>query len=180
MTLNLLLMPKFIEDGWEVHYIGDKRGIEHQEIPQVGFRCHLSIPLRLENCDVISLGKICWTSSKLVGELSNLSLSCCDSVHKHFFQRGGFVSVPPVIAARVSGVPVFIHESDLSMGLANKIAYKFATKMYSTFEQASSLSKVEHVGAVTKVSDQKNPEPDELVDIQTHFNPKLPTVLIIL
>lgn len=68
----------------------------------------------------------------------------------------GFVSVPPVIAARVSGVPVFIHESDLSMGLANKIAYKFATKMYSTFEQASSLSKVEHVGAVTKVSDQKS------------------------
>ena len=71
------------------------------------------------------------------------------------FSKGGFVSVPPVIAARVSGVPVFIHESDLSMGLANKIAYKFATKMYSTFEQASSLSKVEHVGAVTKVSDQK-------------------------
>ena len=87
--------------------------------------------------------------------------------------------MPPVIAARVSGVPVFIHESDLSMGLANKIAYKFATKMYSTFEQASSLSKVEHVGAVTKVSDQKNPEPDELVDIQTHFNPKLPTVLFV-
>ena len=41
------------------------------------------------------------------------------------------------------------------MGLANKIAYKFATKMYSTFEQAAGLAKVEHVGAVTKVSDQK-------------------------
>ncbi|EFO53848.1 UDP-N-acetylglucosamine--N-acetylmuramyl- (pentapeptide)pyrophosphoryl-undecaprenol N-acetylglucosamine transferase [Streptococcus infantis SK1302] len=25
VTLNLLLMPKFIEDGWEVHYIGDKK-----------------------------------------------------------------------------------------------------------------------------------------------------------
>ena len=87
--------------------------------------------------------------------------------------------MPPVIAARVSGVPVFIHESDLSMGLANKIAYKFATKMYSTFEQAAGLAKVEHVGAVTKVSDQKTSEPDELVDIQTHFNPKLPTVLFV-
>ena len=39
------------------------------------------------------------------------------------FSKGGFVSVPPVIAARVCRVPVFIHESDLSMGLANKIAY---------------------------------------------------------
>ncbi|MBZ4247837.1 UDP-N-acetylglucosamine--N-acetylmuramyl-(pentapeptide) pyrophosphoryl-undecaprenol N-acetylglucosamine transferase, partial [Streptococcus pneumoniae] len=52
-------------------------------------------------------------------------------------------------------------------------------KMYSTFEQASSLAKVEHVGAVTKVSDKITPEPDELVDIQTHFNPKLQTVLFV-
>ena len=29
-------MPKFIEDGWEVHYIGDKHGIEHQEILKSG------------------------------------------------------------------------------------------------------------------------------------------------
>ena len=36
VTLNLLLMPKFIEDGWEVHYIGDKNGIEHHEILKSG------------------------------------------------------------------------------------------------------------------------------------------------
>ena len=36
VTLNLLLMPKFIDDGWEVHYIGDKHGIEHQEILKSG------------------------------------------------------------------------------------------------------------------------------------------------
>ena len=46
-----------------------------------------SILLRLANCAVISLGKICWTSLKLDGELSNLSLSCCDFVHRPFFQR---------------------------------------------------------------------------------------------
>ena len=62
------------------------------------------------------------------------------------FSKGGFVSVPPVIAARLTRVPVYIHESDLSMGLANKIAYKFATKMYTTFEQAHGLTKSEHIG----------------------------------
>ena len=36
VTLNLLLIPKFIEDGWEVHYIGDKKGIEYQEIKKSG------------------------------------------------------------------------------------------------------------------------------------------------
>ena len=37
VTLNLLLIPKFIEDGWEVHYIGDKKGIEYQEIQKSGY-----------------------------------------------------------------------------------------------------------------------------------------------
>ena len=40
VTLNLLLIPRFIEDGWEVHYIGDKKGIEHQEILKSGLDIH--------------------------------------------------------------------------------------------------------------------------------------------
>ena len=178
VTLNLLLMPKFIEDGWEVHYIGDKRGIEHQEILKSGLDVtfHSIATGKLRRYfswqNMLDVFKVGWGIVQSLFIMLRLRPQA-------LFSKGGFVSVPPVIAARVSGVPVFIHESDLSMGLANKIAYKFATKMYSTFEQASSLVKVEHVGAVTKVSDQKNPEPDELVDIQTHFNPQLPTVLFI-
>ena len=178
VTLNLLLMPKFIEDGWEVHYIGDKRGIEHQEILKsgLGVTFHSIATGKLRRYfswqNMLDVFKVGWGIVQSLFIMFRLRPQA-------LFSKGGFVSVPPVIAARVSGVPVFIHESDLSMGLANKIAYKFATKMYSTFEQASSLSKVEHVGAVTKVSDQNTLEPDELVDIQTHFNPKLPTVLFV-
>ena len=51
--------------------------------------------------------------------------------------------------------------------------------MYSTFEQASSLTKVEHVGAVTKVSGPVMEEPEEMVDIRTSFNDKLPTLLFV-
>lgn len=36
VTLNLILIPKFIKDGWEVHYIGDKNGIEHEQITKSG------------------------------------------------------------------------------------------------------------------------------------------------
>ena len=178
VTLNLLLMPKFIEDGWEVHYIGDKRGIEHQEILKSGLDVtfHSIATGKLRRYfswqNMLDVFKVGWGIVQSLFIMLRLRPQA-------LFSKGGFVSVPPVIAARVSGVPVFIHESDLSMGLANKIAYKFATKMYSTFEQAAGLAKVEHVGAVTKVSDQKTPEPDELVDIQTHFDPKLPTVLFV-
>ena len=49
------------------------------------------------------------------------------------FSKGGFVSVPPVIAAYTLGIPVWTHESDLSPGLATKINALFAKKIYVSF-----------------------------------------------
>ena len=171
-------MPKFIDDGWEVHYIGDKHGIEHQEILKSG----LDVTFHS-----IATGKLRrYFSWQNMVDVFKVAFGILQSLFimlrlrpQALFSKGGFVSVPPVIAARVCRVPVFIHESDLSMGLANKIAYKFATKMYSTFEQASSLTKVEHVGAVTKVSGSTTEEPEEMIDIRTCFNAKLPTLLFV-
>ena len=66
------------------------------------------------------------------------------------------------------------------MGLANKIAYKFATKMYTTFEQAHGLTKSEHIGAVTKVTDHIPPTSEELEEKTQGFPKKdLPTILFV-
>ena len=43
--------------------------------------------------------------------------------------------MPVVIAAKSLNIPTIIHESDLTPGLANKIALKFAKKIYTTFEE---------------------------------------------
>lgn len=40
------------------------------------------------------------------------------------FSKGGFVSVPVVLAAGNKHIPVIIHESDMTPGLANRIAMK--------------------------------------------------------
>ena len=117
VTLNLLLMPKFIEDGWEVHYIGDKRGIEHQEILKSGLDVtfHSIATGKLRRYfswqNMLDVFKVGW------GIVQSLFIRL-RLRPQALFSKGGFVSVPPVIAARVSGVPVFIHESDLSMGLS--------------------------------------------------------------
>lgn len=42
---------------------------------------------------------------------------------------GGYVAVPPVIAAGTLGVPVLIHEQTVQVGLANRIAARFASKI---------------------------------------------------
>ena len=96
-------------------------------------------------------GKI-WTSLKLDGELSNLSYHVATSSTGPFSR--GLCLYCPLSLRSVSGVPVFIHESDLSMGLANKIAYKFGTKMYSTLSKLPVCLR-SNMGAVTKAPGPK-------------------------
>lgn len=178
VTLNLILIPKFLKDGWEVHYIGDKKGIEYQEIQKSGY------PVTFH---AIKTGKLrryfSWQNLIDVFKVATGLLQSLVIINKvkaqALFSKGGFVSVPPVIASRLMGVPVFVHESDLSMGLANKIALKFASTMYTTFESQVTNPIIKHIGAVTKVSKESGNYLPELSDIQNKFNPQLKTLLFI-
>lgn len=51
---------------------------------------------------------------------------------------GGYVSVPTVVAAGLLGRPVLIHEQTVQIGLANKIAARFAARIALTFTGAAS------------------------------------------
>jgi len=51
------------------------------------------------------------------------------------FSKGGFVSVPPCIAARLLGIPVFTHECDFTPGLATRINAGFAKNILVSFEK---------------------------------------------
>ncbi len=53
------------------------------------------------------------------------------------FSKGGFVSLPVVIAGHKLGIPVVSHESDMTMGLANKIIYKYAKTVCTGFESTA-------------------------------------------
>src|SRR5699024_10682851 len=60
---------------------------------------------------------------------------------------------PVVLAAAARDVPVYIHESDLTPGLANRIASKFANKVFCTFEETTSSftgAKVSYLGPVLR------------------------------
>ena len=57
------------------------------------------------------------------------------------FSKGGFVAVPVVIAGASLGIPIVSHESDLSMGLANKIILKYCKVMCTSFEKTAYTNK---------------------------------------
>lgn len=51
------------------------------------------------------------------------------------FSKGGFVSVPPCFAAKILKIPVYTHECDFTLGLANRINFKSTKKMFVSYEE---------------------------------------------
>ena len=90
------------------------------------------------------------------------------------FSKGWYVSIPLCIAAKILGKKVYIHESDVSGGLANKIIWKFATKIFYTFENDKINDKKHiHVGQIL------NQELIEgLKDIDVQENQKLNVIVM--
>jgi UDP-N-acetylglucosamine--N-acetylmuramyl-(pentapeptide) pyrophosphoryl-undecaprenol N-acetylglucosamine transferase len=53
------------------------------------------------------------------------------------FCKGGYVALPVAIAARVCGVRLIVHESDVIMGLSNRIASRFADRVFTMFQPSA-------------------------------------------
>ena len=69
------------------------------------------------------------------------------------FSKGGFVALPVVLAARKLKIPCYAHESDFSIGLANKISSRFCKRTFTSFpETAKRVKRGTHSGAPIKRS----------------------------
>ncbi len=53
------------------------------------------------------------------------------------FSKGGFVSIPVCLAASKLNIPILTHESDLTVGLANKIISKKAKRLLCSFKKTA-------------------------------------------
>lgn len=135
VTPNLALIPSLKQEGWEIHYIGTADGIERKLIEKVdGVTYHPIHSGKLRRyfdwrnfTDPFRVIAGAAQSAKLVHDLRP------DIV----FSKGGFVSVPVVYGARLSGVPVLLHESDMTPGLANRLSAPFAKALCCTFPEAA-------------------------------------------
>ena len=132
VTPNLALLPYLEEKGCTINYIGSYEGIERGLIETAGIPYHgiSSGKLRryfdLKNfSDPLKVMKGFFEARKLLKKLKP------DIV----FSKGGFVSVPVVLAAKTRRIPCIIHESDITPGLANRICIPMAKKVCANFPE---------------------------------------------
>lgn len=94
------------------------------------------------------------------------------------FSKGGFVSMPVAIAGKKCGINVISHESDLSLGLANKIISKYACKVCTSFcETAKNNKKFIYTGS--PIREQIFCGNKNLIFEKYNFDKTKPTVLFL-
>lgn len=115
------------------------------------------------------------------------TLSCVITLFRIYpdvvFSKGGYTSVPVVLAARLLRIPVVIHESDSKPGKANLLASKFAERIAIAFPSAASFfpAKVQGNIAITGIPLRKKlAELDGRAGVEfLKLDTSVPTVLIL-
>ena len=132
VTPNIALLPRLKELQYDIHYIGSYQGIEKELIEPFGIPYH-----------GISTGKLRRYLSarnltdpfrvlKGMGEARRLIKILDPDV---IFSKGGFVSVPVVLAGKMYGARTFIHEQNAFPGAANRLLSKYADRIFLGFSE---------------------------------------------
>lgn len=151
VMVNLALIPRYLQEGWSVDYIGSETGIERQ----------LTEGMKDVRYHAIATGKLrrylSWQNVKDpfkviqgVGQAYRIIRKIKPDI---VFSKGGFVSVPVVLGAWLNRIPVLIHESDLTPGLANRISIPFASGVCTTFPETAEgvrSGKFRHIGPIVR------------------------------
>ena len=132
VTPNIALLPILREHDYSINYIGSFDGIEKKLIQECGVEYH-----------GISSGKLrryfSWKNFtdpfRVLAGFGQAKQLLKELKPDIVFSKGGFVSVPVVLAAKKLHIPAIIHESDITPGLANKIAMRGAKKICCNFPE---------------------------------------------
>lgn len=166
---NLALVDELKKSFNEIYYIGSGKALESNLITPYNIPYYavetpkLKRKLTLENCKIpFQLFKSIKECTKILQELKP------DIV----FSKGGYVSLPVVISAHKLKIKIVAHESDISMGLANKIATRYCNKICTTFENTGKGKKFVYTGAPVRSTFHS-------ANVARKFHNNLPTILFV-
>lgn len=131
---NIALLPHLKNAFNNILYIGNTNGLEHAIC--------LKNDINFAHCDSIKFDRV----DKMKNFKIPFALPQCVKTAKSIlknnkinivFSKGGYMSLPTVLAAKQLGIPVVCHESDSTLGLANKLTSMFACKTITSYKTNS-------------------------------------------
>ncbi len=131
---NVALLPELKKHFDKIYYVGSYSGIEQKIISKEGIPYYGIPTVKLERRLTLKNFKIPFVLLNSIRRSERLLIKLNPSV---VFSKGGYVSLPVVIAAKRLKIPVVLHESDLSLGLANKISARYSEYLITSFPQTA-------------------------------------------
>ena len=129
---NLVLISELKGEGFDIDYIGSENGIERELVTKENIRYHAIATGKLRRYFDVKNFTDPFRVVKGVYQAYSLIKKIKPDI---IFSKGGFVAVPVVIAGWLNSVPIIIHESDMTPGLANKISIVFAKRVCVSFKE---------------------------------------------
>lgn len=151
----------------KIVYIGSKNGIEKTLITSQTQYDYKSIStVKFIRRNLLKNILLPFKLSKAISEAKKILKETKPSI---IFSKGGYVSLPVVIAGHKLKIPIICHESDITMGLANKLASKYATKVCTNFEITTKKNKQKfiHTGSPLPISQLSKSEAKQKLKIKT-------------
>lgn len=132
VTPNIALLPRLKELDYDIHYVGSNQGIEKKLISESNIPFYGISSGKLRRYFDIKNFSDPFRVLKGYGQAIHLLKKLKPDI---VFSKGGFVSVPVILAAKHCKIPAIIHESDITPGLANKLAFPAARKICCNFPE---------------------------------------------
>ena len=167
---NLALVPALKKYFDAIHYIGSNNSIEKKLAINYKLAFHSTEVVKLDRVNPIKNIKIPFSLMKGVKEARSLLQLIKPSV---IFSKGGYVSLPTCFAAKQEKIPIVVHESDISLGVANRLVSKFADCLITSFEESN-----EGIFIGNPVRQEISEGSKENAISNYNLNQNIPTVLI--
>lgn len=131
---NVALISQLKNYFDEIYYIGSYDGIEKEIVKKTNIDYFPVTVCKLVRSSFIKNLSLPYKLPKGISEAKKILSSLKPDV---VFSKGGYVSLPVCLACKKLGIPYFVHESDLTAGLANKLSAGGAQAVLTAFPQTA-------------------------------------------
>lgn len=132
---HIALKPYLDQHFSKVVYIGSKNGMEKDIVTKHGG--FIFYPIETVKLDRSKFFKNLLIPFKYLKGLRQAKKLLKQIKPAVIFSKGGYVALPVVSAGKALKIPIVAHESDLSLGLANKLSKSKCSCICTTFEQTA-------------------------------------------
>ncbi len=160
---NLALLPYFQRDFEQVVYFGQAGGVEEKLALQAGVSFWGTRAVKFDRTHPLRNLAIPFVLGEAVGRARKYLVEVGATA---VFSKGGYAALPTVIAAHRLGLPIVVHESDYSLGLANKLSLRYTSHLLTAFD---TIAKGECVGNPIRETVTKG-DPTRFVPLKGKIN----------